>query len=180
MHSLIPLRTKLGLSQLKMAQYLGIARSQLAMVEKGRRGLPTAAVLKLAKIELFVENTATRTKVTHPHEKQQQKTASQLLDKHLRELEYRQLKAARQLAQTEEQYNRYLLLLDLLEHLKADTNKVATDARHRNWLRLAEQHATAAINKHGLHIQAMQQIALHGLRRQQQTALDLKQQMAGK
>ncbi|MFN8247674.1 MAG: helix-turn-helix transcriptional regulator [Ferruginibacter sp.] len=45
------LRSKLGLSQEKFAEKLGISRSLVNMAENGRRTLPTHALLKFIQLE---------------------------------------------------------------------------------------------------------------------------------
>ncbi len=56
MKNLNAVRINLGLSQLEMANYLQIHRSQLTMYEQGKRDLPTHALVKLAEMELFLLN----------------------------------------------------------------------------------------------------------------------------
>lgn len=45
-------RERLGLSQRQLADQLGISRTTIAMAETGRRKLPTAALIKLAGLEI--------------------------------------------------------------------------------------------------------------------------------
>jgi transcriptional regulator with XRE-family HTH domain len=45
-------RTRLGLSQSQLAEQLGISRTAITMAETGRRKLPTAALIKLAGLEI--------------------------------------------------------------------------------------------------------------------------------
>jgi transcriptional regulator with XRE-family HTH domain len=51
MNAIKDIRTRLGLSQLEMAQLLGTNRSMLAKAETNDRKLDTAALLKLAELE---------------------------------------------------------------------------------------------------------------------------------
>jgi transcriptional regulator with XRE-family HTH domain len=46
------LREKLGLSQTQLAEQLGISKATVSMAESGRRSLPTAALLKIAALEI--------------------------------------------------------------------------------------------------------------------------------
>jgi transcriptional regulator with XRE-family HTH domain len=46
------IRVKAGITQLALAQYLGISKSLVSMVENGRRKFPLAALLKLSELEL--------------------------------------------------------------------------------------------------------------------------------
>lgn len=45
-------RAKLGLSQRQLAEQLGISKATISMAESGRRNLPTAALLKIAALEI--------------------------------------------------------------------------------------------------------------------------------
>ncbi|HEV7781649.1 MAG TPA: helix-turn-helix transcriptional regulator [Chitinophagaceae bacterium] len=45
------LREKLGLSQIQLAQQLGVSKAAISMVESDRRTLPGAALLKLVELE---------------------------------------------------------------------------------------------------------------------------------
>ena len=45
------IRVKAGITQLALAQYLGISKSLVSMVENNRRSLPLAALLKLSELE---------------------------------------------------------------------------------------------------------------------------------
>lgn len=46
------IRVKMGVSQLALAQYLGVSKSTISMVENGHRRLPGAASYKLVELEL--------------------------------------------------------------------------------------------------------------------------------
>ena len=56
------IRIKLGLTQLALAQYLGISKSLVSMVENGHRSLPTAALIKISELEMAAADAAIRTK----------------------------------------------------------------------------------------------------------------------
>jgi transcriptional regulator with XRE-family HTH domain len=47
-------RARLGLSQQQLADHLGISKTAVGMAEIGRRHLPTAALLKLAELEIKI------------------------------------------------------------------------------------------------------------------------------
>ncbi|MEO7584690.1 MAG: helix-turn-helix domain-containing protein [Ferruginibacter sp.] len=49
------IRQKFGLSQEQMAQYLSVSRSLLSLHEIGKRDLPTAAMVKLSELLLFIK-----------------------------------------------------------------------------------------------------------------------------
>lgn len=48
-------RVKLGLTQLALAQYLGISKSLVSMVENGHRNLSSASLAKLAGLETGID-----------------------------------------------------------------------------------------------------------------------------
>lgn len=52
MKTLKDMRIGMGLSQLKLAHYLGVSRSLIYFVEKGQRSLPTRALIKYAQLEM--------------------------------------------------------------------------------------------------------------------------------
>jgi transcriptional regulator with XRE-family HTH domain len=56
MNILQNMRRKLGISQSALAEWLGISRSHLAMIEANRRRLPGAYVLKLAELASKKQN----------------------------------------------------------------------------------------------------------------------------
>jgi transcriptional regulator with XRE-family HTH domain len=45
-------RTRLGLSQQQLAEQLGVSKATISMAETGRRKLPTAALIRLAQLEI--------------------------------------------------------------------------------------------------------------------------------
>jgi transcriptional regulator with XRE-family HTH domain len=51
-NTLAAIRERLGLSQVKLAEHLGVSRATIGMTENGKRKLPVAALLKLAKLEI--------------------------------------------------------------------------------------------------------------------------------
>jgi hypothetical protein len=67
------------------------------MHEHGLGDLPSAAVIKLGKLELMIQNEANK-KTVRPHEKAQQKKAYLLLYTHCNEMEYQIEQAKRKLA----------------------------------------------------------------------------------
>jgi len=49
------LRQKLGYTQQQLANYLGVSRGMIFLVEKGKRSLSVSALLKLAALEKALE-----------------------------------------------------------------------------------------------------------------------------
>jgi transcriptional regulator with XRE-family HTH domain len=54
------IRQKLGISQLQMAEWLGVSRSLLTYYENGSRKLSTPALLKLARLEIMIHAIETK------------------------------------------------------------------------------------------------------------------------
>jgi transcriptional regulator with XRE-family HTH domain len=175
MKSSLSVREKTGLSQLQLSQYLGITRTTLSMYEQGHRDLPTAAVIKLGKLEIMIQNEANKTTV-RPHEKAQQKKAYLLLDSHCNEMEYQIEQAKRKLALAQKKYNQQNLVAQLLSRLSADTNRIESDAKHRAWLQMMEAETEQALNKQGLDVVAMLQLELAATTHRYEQANLLKKQ----
>ena len=150
-------RDQLGLTQELMAQYLGISRSLLAMYEKGKRELPTAALVKLADITLFFEQKKTTAKETSKHLKQQELEVKKLLIHHAKELEYKQIKEQRLLEAMEKKHNQNLQLNALALHLQSNKDLQAN---------VLLQQATIGIEKYGVASQTKQVLKLESIKSQ--------------
>ena len=83
MQGIKQVRENLGISQAQMAAYLNISRSCLAMAESKKRSLPTAAFIKLGKLENLLSNSSINpsAKALTTIQKQLQKHRS-LINKH--------------------------------------------------------------------------------------------------
>jgi transcriptional regulator with XRE-family HTH domain len=151
MKNLNAVRINLGLSQLEMASYLQIHRSQLTMYEQGKRDLPTHALVKLAEMELFLYNYTSQPSPSFPLEAEQLQKATEIFEKHQKEVAYRQLILQQKLEvlQTNYQYNiRLLAFLTEMQEKNADANGL-----EKNWIAVMKTNALLKIEANGLHHQ---------------------------
>jgi transcriptional regulator with XRE-family HTH domain len=157
------LRDQLGLSQEIMAQYLSISQSLLALYEKGRRDLPTDAVVKMAEIFLFT--TQKEAQLDLPFQKQQELKTVEVLHEQTAALEYKEMKAQRTLDKIKKKYDQSLKLHALAQHLQT-SNKVQST--------LFLQLATIGLEKYGMVAQTKEIIKLEGIKSQLQHITLLK------
>ncbi len=111
-------RDQLGLSQELMAQYLGVTRSQLAMYEAGKRELSTSALAKLAEIALFFDQKNVTEKEGHQLLEKQELEVKVFLTRHIKELEYKQIKEQRLLETIQKKHHQNLQLHSLALYLQ--------------------------------------------------------------
>ncbi len=159
------IRNRLGLSQEVMAQYLGVAKSQLAMYEAGKRELPTFALVKLAEIDLFFEQKIT-TDEDSKFKKNQKLEVKALLAHQAKELEYKQIKEQRLLDAIQKKYNQNLQLNALALYLQKNKSVLAD---------VLLQQSIKGIERSSLAKQAKQIIKLEGVKRQLEHLNTLKE-----
>ena len=112
------IRNQFGLSQPQLAQYLKIALSQLAMFEKGKRDLPTAALVQLAAMELFLTNESIDFKMPDDVMKYQNKDLEKYITKQILELEFKHAKLLRQQDILQKKQDQNVKLFQFANHLK--------------------------------------------------------------
>ncbi|MCW3092119.1 MAG: hypothetical protein JWP81_3188 [Ferruginibacter sp.] len=161
MNSIALLRNSLGLSQLRLAQYLGVSYSLVAMHEKGLRTLPTAASQKLVVFELFLLHSPAKKRKTYPHLQQQEAKANSKLLQHIKNLEFKKLQAERQLAVIQDKFKQHLLLLNLIEHL--ENLPAASSPRTTEWIKIAKLEAIESAEKNPLHKQQALEIRISSI-----------------
>ena len=120
------IREQLGLSQEIMAYYLGITKSLLAMYERGKREIPTAAMVKLAEMELFLNQKQEISKQESELLNKQEAKVQDLLEQYSKELEYKLIKEQRKLDAIQKKYNQSLKLNSFVAHLQKNESKQAT------------------------------------------------------
>ena len=120
------IREQLGLSQEIMAYYLGITKSLLAMYERGKREIPTAAMVKLAEMELFLNQKQEISKQESELLNKQEAKVQELIERHSKELEYKLIKEQRKLDAIQKKYNQSLKLNSFVAHLQKNESKQAT------------------------------------------------------
>ncbi len=150
-------RDQLGLSQELMAQYLGVTRSQLAMYEAGKRELSTSALAKLAEIALFFDQKNVTEKEGHQLLEKQELEVKVFLTRHIKELEYKQIKEQRLLETIQKKHHQNLQLHSLALYLQK--NKVIQ-------AEVLLQQAIAGIEKNGLARQAKQMLKIESSKSQ--------------
>ncbi len=151
MKNLNAIRINLGLSQLEMATYLQIHRSQLTMYEQGKRDLPTHALVKLAKMELFLYNYTSQPSPSFPLEAEQLQKATEIFEKHQKETAYKQLILQKKLENLQANYKyniRLFAFLTEIEEKNADANGL-----EKNWIAVMKTNALLKIEANGLHHQ---------------------------
>ena len=112
----------LGLNQHDIAMLLGVSRSQWAMYETGKRGLPSAATQLLAVLLTHVQPALIKGKripeVDQPVKRQQQ------LERLLRENEYQQMAVERKLAAARKKQQSTARLLQLVLFLNNNSKEI--------------------------------------------------------
>ena len=151
------IREQLGLSQIALAQYLSMTLSQLAMYETGKRELPSGTSVKLAEILLFLNQKQKVTKQENEMLKKQEAKVQDLLERHSKELELKQLIEQRKLEAIQKKYNQSLKLNAFVAHLESNKS---------NLVDLIKIQANDGIEKNGLVIQTKQLLKLEGINSQ--------------
>ncbi|MBY0486139.1 MAG: helix-turn-helix transcriptional regulator [Flavobacteriaceae bacterium] len=148
------IREQLGLSQEVLAFYLGITKSLLAMYERGKREIPIAALVKLAEMELFLNQNFENTKEQNNLQKQQETKVASLLEHYFKELEYKQLVEQRKLEALQKKYNQSLKLMAFVVQLD-EVKSISSE--------LLQLQANTGIEKNGLIAQTIQQLKLESI-----------------
>jgi DNA-binding transcriptional regulator YiaG len=158
------IREVMQLSQEQLAPYLGVTRSQLAMVETHRRDLPTAALLKLAQLETSLKNNMHHKPETPQlHTTKDLTQIKQFAKKCCREAELIQAKLERM--QTSYQHAQQTLLA--VGQLQAQTATGKTNRKDQLWIELLHTKTMKKLSrccmaeqvKKRLMVQALQQAA---------------------
>jgi transcriptional regulator with XRE-family HTH domain len=151
------IREQLGLSQEIMAYYLGVTKSLLAMYERGKREIPTSAMVKLAEMELFLNQNQNKFKQENELLNKQQSKVKSLIEKQLLELELKQIKEQRKLDAIQKKHEQSLKLNSFVTHLQSNKSKQAE---------LIQLHAFTGIEKNGLVEQTKQTLKLESINSQ--------------
>jgi len=134
------LRKQCFISQDELAKYLGISTSLLAMYETGNRGLPTAAILKLAELQVFLgQNKSSRRTgrswtAMQPAISKQQDKARKKMEHHvsihrsgIEMLNYN-------IKKTGEEQEKATAWLNMLDDMLGSLPKTAATKKDRDWL----------------------------------------------
>lgn len=151
------IREQLGLSQETMAYYLGVTKSLLAMYERGKREIPTAAMVKLTEMELFLNQKQETSKQENELLKKHEMKVLNLVDKQIIELELKQIREQRKLDAIQKKYQQSLKLNSFVTHLQSNKSKLAE---------MIQMVAFSGIEKNNLVEQTKQNIKLEGIKNQ--------------
>ena len=151
------IREQLGLSQEIMAYYLGITKSLLAMYERGKREIPTSAMVTLAEMELFLNQKQETSKQQNVLLNKQQSKVQSLIEKQLIELELKQIKEQRKLVAIEKKHQQSLKLNLFVANLEL------TKSKQKDIIQLQ---AFSGIEKNGLVEQTKQTLKLESINSQ--------------
>lgn len=151
------LREQLGLSQQALAQYLSITQSLLGMYEIGERDLPTLALVKLAGIELLLNQNQSSFDELELLFKNQKMELKETLIRQAKELVYRQMKEQRVLDTMTKKYNQGINLYRFVN----DKNNTQTTQ-----IEALTQQSIHGIKNHSLSAQLNQKIKLQGIKSQ--------------
>ncbi len=148
------LREQLGLSQQDLAQYLSITLSVLGMYEIGKRDLPTAAMVKLAAIELLLLQNQDSIEGLDLLLQKQEVNAKAILAKQAQKLMLKQIREQRALDAVIKKYNQSMNLYRFVMY-ENETKTTQMDA-------LALQ-AIRGIEDYGLVAQLKRKVKLQGI-----------------
>jgi transcriptional regulator with XRE-family HTH domain len=145
------IREKLGLSQKAFAQYLGIPSSQLAMYEAGKRDLPMAVLVKLAEIELVLNQEQSYSEEKNILTKKQESIIQEMLVYQTKELKYKLIKEQRVLEGIVKKYNQSVNLYYFAKSTN-NNNLIQNEILH--------QQAINGIENNGLAVQLKQELKI--------------------
>ncbi len=151
------LRESLGFSQKTFAQYLFIPSSQLAMYEAGKRDLPTATLLQIAKMSLFLDQEKPTFVEQDELLKELESELYETLLLQAKELQYKQLKEQRLLDAIVKKYNQNSNLYYFAKY--ANKNRTEPDE-------VLADDALKEIKKNSLVVQFEQQLKLRSVKTQ--------------
>jgi transcriptional regulator with XRE-family HTH domain len=149
-------RDQFGLTQVAMAIYLGVSKSQLSMYELGQRDLPLGSQTKLAEMTLFFDPT-NNAAVLNSVVTQQELQLKEWLPFQLKELEYKLMKAQRRLEHIQKKHHQNLKLYSFALHLQKKEQQLAD---------LLMQQALSGLEQNGLLSQTQQQLKIEGIKTQ--------------
>ena len=127
------------------------------MYETGKRELPSGTSVKLAEILLFLNQKQKVTKQENEMLKKQEAKVQDLLERHSKELELKQLIEQRKLEAIQKKYNQSLKLNAFVAHLESNKS---------NLVDLIKIQANDGIEKNGLVIQTKQLLKLESINSQ--------------
>ena len=132
----------------------------MALYETRKRDLPAAAKLKLIEIEVFLSQTNTEIGIDQTHVKPQQEKMLLVLQRQAIVYQHKQLIVERKLESIKKNYNKGLVLLQVLQHLQ---QKAKAEGNDTEFLKVMQNKAERTIEKNGLHVanKASSKVARH-------------------
>lgn len=112
------LRKELQLSQRQLSMLIGVSQPLLALYERGLRSLPTKALLKLAKLQLLLQQAALQKKQPRiPQQKTLQTRMTKLLSDHQQRAAYTVMRLGRELERMQDRHGKLLQRLTVIRTL---------------------------------------------------------------
>lgn len=176
------MRERLGLTQERLASWLGTTRAILAQMEIGRGGLPLESGMAYARLALAMQGVVPDPEGAGPPQPAPAPlptppAASEPLAQRLHYCRHHAQRLRRELAELQLKAQRYELRLKALPALRAWTGPVANPAREENWLALLESETVQALRDDcGAGPQRLLEARLAGLEREAEL---LAQTLAG-
>lgn len=148
MKSITELRKKTGMSQQDLADYLGISRSLVAMVERGERDLPKEAFHKLQEMNKFIGSIESGKPSTSPNfyneaTKELKKYQQQKIEEYL----YKAEGLRRRLATMLDVYKQADTKLNLVQKLTKNHTRERKEKSREKWTEFHEWKSNEKISK---------------------------------
>lgn len=165
MNDIKKIRKGLGFSQQHFADYLGIDRGLLSMVEIGKRELPTAALIKLNMLELNrpKNNLPQTVPLVAPELEQQNNQLQTFLQQEQQWFLQKALHLQKQLKTIETKYNTAVQLLQTVRTLQQQLPNTPKNKLDLLWYALTEAMLIEKINANDLVVQKKLQWEIESL-----------------
>ena len=171
------IRERLGLSQDELAGYLNLSKAYISMVESGRRSLPTAAVVKIGKLEQLLAGTLPAHKSAKAITNVQKGKATEHLDLYILGHQSKAHQAAKALKAVQQEHGQAGKLLQVLRLLQKERGGTP---KERAWLTMMEAVAEEKLERHGMHAQVQLQLLVAQFQQQVTAAKALLKEIKNK
>ncbi|MBX0292613.1 helix-turn-helix transcriptional regulator [Hymenobacter sp. HSC-4F20] len=158
-HLLLALRTRYGLSQAQLAEYLSVSRAQVSMAEQGRRVLPTTAWSKLLPLLHVLEAPATSAGTPTALD-DASRTA---LQRRLRDCTHEATRLRQELAHMRAKASQCQAVLRELVPLLRPLATAGAARKEEAWLALREEEAQQEVARSGPAAQALLELRIDAL-----------------
>ncbi len=144
------IRDGFGLTQLQLANYLGVSLTMVGMAELGKRILPVSALLKLNLLDVHLH--APLSKASQQHVIKQQQVHVPALHKQMlaqnKELAYQITLHEKKLAIAESKHQQALQALSFAQSRQTQKQKNALEEKDMAWLQVLQMQAQKNLQKH--------------------------------